>query len=234
MNTHFDQLWIHCFYYLCPREVSNVSAVSRTLRFFANNAVLWDSFIEPLWKSKIYISDTAQQLRRINPRIAYYFGLTDATRSFITVEELKDFLWRFRFKEAAGDDWTSLCPWNQGYPAIRLKFETDPQEIKYEVDSSPAFSAMNEGISIRWQLKWRSTSLKFQKPVHRFLNAVRNYITMATRPTLEDGQNISGRAAGELLSAYADRVRLGLNSLDGSVGDTILLNVSSNLIISSV
>lgn len=45
------------------------------------------------------------------PRDALRLSLMDATRTFLTENELVSFTWWFRFREAAGDTWAVLDPW---------------------------------------------------------------------------------------------------------------------------
>jgi hypothetical protein len=224
------------------------SVVSMRWAYFANDPVLWNHFVELLWSTKVYVPVMAKKLRILNPKIAYYFSLTDSKRNFIMVEELNDFVWRFRFKEAAGEDWTSLCPWNQGGAALRLKFLGDPKEVRYEPSPliPPEFHAMNEGIIIRWELKWKSASSKYKKHVRNYLAAMRKYTDFASRLRVRFGlpqwkqpsqcptsacstTSALDESAESYLSSYIGLIEAGRDCSDGHFGDTILLQVSKLL-----
>ena len=80
----------------------------------------WDRQCQALWRDKIHVCPDAR--RETNRQRAYQLSVTDAkTRNHLHREELvynpethTGAVWSFRFKEAAGVDWTRVDPWYSG------------------------------------------------------------------------------------------------------------------------
>jgi hypothetical protein len=75
---------------------------------------------------------------------AYRMSLVDATnRQHVHLSELlynpdtlQGTVWSFRFKQSAGDDWTSVDPWYQNLPAKQFVFLDDGLVQQYHASSS--------------------------------------------------------------------------------------------------
>lgn len=90
----------------------------------------WTNLCEQLWSDKIFVTPTVQGLDAMT---AYRLSVHDATRRHSVHEDEFCFIpetetgpiWDFRFKEAAGPDWTSWDPWWSNREARRMVFLQD-------------------------------------------------------------------------------------------------------------
>ena len=111
----------------------------------SKNSAGWDDLCRNLWKDKIHVSRQAQEKLTCKPPAidtrtneyddesamsAYKISVLDSRhRDNITREELifdpdtgTGTIWSFRFKEAAGTDWTSFDPWYNQQPCRKMVF----------------------------------------------------------------------------------------------------------------
>jgi len=110
--------------FLLPAQTLNALAgVNRLWRGVASKSLAWESHVEATWRDKVYVAKELRELRQSDPRQAYFASLAAAERCFIRKEELVGFEWSFRFKEAAGVDWSEIDPWHQGRRAAQVRFE---------------------------------------------------------------------------------------------------------------
>ena len=124
-------------------------------RTASKNSAGWDYLCRNLWKNKIHVSGQAQQelLRSSTSSSsartrtsddecamsAYRISLQDGrNRDHVTREELvfdpdtgNGTIWSFRFKEAAGSDWTSIDPWYNYQPCRKMVFLDDGKVKMY-------------------------------------------------------------------------------------------------------
>jgi hypothetical protein len=241
-----DHFWIQCFSYLRPQDLLRIGTVSRLWRHLSNSSVVWDPLVEELWADKVYVSSLSLQLRETIPKLAYYFSITDSTRTFLTVDELCNSSWCFRFKEAAGEDWTLLCPWNQGGRAMRVKYFKENQRLRYEPSPlmPPEFEVMQEDLHIHWQLLWRSGNGRQTKKIFKkYLDSVNNFAKMASAfhdvdsfcgSSLSQGSTSTSSSSSSgssplpenILADYISSIERSRSTEDGSVGDSVLLRVS--------
>jgi hypothetical protein len=63
---------------------------------------VWDRLCRRLWSTKVYVPQRFVNQLGGNSKEAYRQSLADGRRQTITKEELVQFVWNFRFKEAAG------------------------------------------------------------------------------------------------------------------------------------
>lgn len=99
------------------------------------NEAGWEGLCEQLWASKIHAPNFVIEKNKkgINFKQAYVESIKDAKlRQYLTMEELcydpdaeTGTIWSFRFKEAAGADWTSFDPWYNHLPCRKLVFLKD-------------------------------------------------------------------------------------------------------------
>lgn len=108
---------------------------------FSSDKVGWSARCHELWARKIHIDSKAVALLKSTCYVshhalamhAYRLSCQDAHfRQHIRLEELcfdvqnqKGTIWNFRFKEAAGPDWTLTDPWYAGQEARQLVFLRD-------------------------------------------------------------------------------------------------------------
>lgn len=158
-------LSITIFSYLDSKELLHISAVSTYWREFSSTQNLWRPLVEELWKDKVYIHPRIRQLANINAKLAFYISIADSKRYFMTHEEVISFTFSFRFKEAAGAEWTDLCPWNDGEEASKVSFNADGTAHRIpsdRLDSTRhmALEAMYSGFRMNWVLRRRQRSLR--------------------------------------------------------------------------
>ena len=108
-----------------------------------DNEAGWDTLCRSKWNNKCHISTqaikeyttsccitTTSNRRSNNKYVSYKLALQDAQeRDDITLEELcynvelnEGTIWSFRFKEAAGTEWTSADPWHKGQLCRKFVF----------------------------------------------------------------------------------------------------------------
>ena len=81
-------------------------------------------------------------------------AVADEQRTALTLGELTEFQWRFRFKRAAGTSWMAIDPYYSGKPAMTVDFHLDGATTR---KSSETSNLMND-IKIYW--RWgNSTTL---------------------------------------------------------------------------
>lgn len=121
----------------------------------------WRAACDRDWAGKVYIPE---KIRNLSPRKkAYAAALLDSKRTTISFDELCDLKWSHRFKEAAGEFWTSRDAWWSGGPACTFSFNRDstcstnfaeevPMSWSFErMDRSKSQSAcQSEGTCIRY------------------------------------------------------------------------------------
>ncbi len=140
---------------LCKMRVLN----QKLKRLASKNSAGWDHLCQNLWKTKIHVSKLARQelqsssssssINRNERRdegamSAYRISILDAeNRDHLTPEELifdpetgTGTIWSFRFKEAAGIDWTSADPWYNHQPCRKMVFLEDGSVKMYIPTSS--------------------------------------------------------------------------------------------------
>ena len=130
--------------FLDAPELLRIRLVNQYLASLAaRNDAGWKTLCDRLWSDKAHVCSEAWALRneqhgndnnQRNCMEAYRVSLHDATaRHYLRLHE--EFLydpvtqqgtvWSFRFKQAAGTDWTLSDPWYQGRPARQMVFLAD-------------------------------------------------------------------------------------------------------------
>lgn len=143
--------------FLDARSLCTMRVVNHKLhRLASKNASGWDQLCLRLWETKVHVSREAQQELKRSPRgsgeindyenamSAYKLSVLDgANRDHVTREELvfhpltgKGTIWSFRFKEAAGSDWTAFDPWYNHNPCRKMVFLEDGN-VKVYVPRAP-------------------------------------------------------------------------------------------------
>lgn len=87
------------------------------------------------------------------PLAALKHSIQDSTREEITKDELCSFAWRFRFRIAAGSEWTSADPfWTNNAP-MTFRFCRDGRVLEMQNNRSavPRFPHFDEPVEMRWR-----------------------------------------------------------------------------------
>jgi len=143
-------------YYVCSYlDVLSLISFSECSRFLnkltSKSEASWSEKCELLWKDKVHVCKEAlnkmrefnalnkeKKAHHIGSKDAYKLSILDAKyRQEITAEEICNFTWSFRFKEAAGQDWTSWDPWWNNEEARQMAFLPDGRvlQVHYESDN---------------------------------------------------------------------------------------------------
>ena len=136
-----DDILCSVMSFLDANELCKMRMVNNKIKRLASkNSAGWDHLCEHLWKSKIHVAREAQEELKSSSSSgergderamsAYRISLLDGNnRDHITREELifdpstgTGTIWSFRFKEAAGIDWTTSDPWYNHQPSRKMVF----------------------------------------------------------------------------------------------------------------
>lgn len=86
---------------LQPEALRACAQVCKSWRAFADDNDAWDRHCTSLWADKKYIPAAIKQDK--GRKTAYHNSLVDAKRTAMTIDELCDPTWLFKFKSTAGD-----------------------------------------------------------------------------------------------------------------------------------
>ena len=82
---------------------------------------LWKCILDHVWSSKVYVPVECRELRsRGQHKSALLLSLADCRRVKMTLEELTESPFFFRFKSSAGSFWTENDPYWNGKEAIQV------------------------------------------------------------------------------------------------------------------
>ena len=131
-------LMCNCLQFLDVTTLLRMRTINTSFRDIASqNEAGWTDLCKRLWKTKIHILKAAKERNLEDDdssmMTAYRLALVDGrTRQHVTREEFiynpetnKGTIWSFRFKEAAGPDWTSWDPWFNGNKCRKMVFLQD-------------------------------------------------------------------------------------------------------------
>lgn len=169
-----SDLSINTFSYLSSVDLLNISLVSKNFYKQSASNFCWQPLLSKLWCDKVFIQPRIRQLATEYAKLAYFISIADSKRSFMTQEEVSYFTFSFRFKEAAGTEWTNICPWNNGHEASKVSFNVDGSAIRIpsnRPDSSihMAIESMYSGFRMNWVLRRRhQRSLRKSTPFQYF------------------------------------------------------------------
>jgi F-box-like len=138
--------------YLDINSLLDMRRINRSFHTLAStDSAGWRNHFQQLRENKIHIPPAAL-VSRIDSMDAYRMSVEDArTRNHIESHELMfdpctrtGTVWSFRFKEAAGTDWTSWDPWYHGQPCRKMVFLQDGKVKEYKPENAslddPPFS----------------------------------------------------------------------------------------------
>jgi len=137
-----DDVICAIFSYLDVHSLLDMRCLNHSFRTIASkNSAGWSNLCKRLWETKVHVSPAA--ISTTDSMTAYRMSIQDArNRNHVEPHEFlfdsetrTGTIWSFRFKEAAGTDWTSWDPWYQGQPCRKMVFlqngivkEYHPQE----------------------------------------------------------------------------------------------------------
>lgn len=94
--------------FLDGADIARCGAANRFLYNAASNEGVWQAVRDRLWDDKVFIPESARALRA---KDGYVASLRDSTRTWLDLDELTSLSWWFRFKQQAGEAWTTQDPW---------------------------------------------------------------------------------------------------------------------------
>jgi hypothetical protein len=125
--------------FLDARSLAHAACVSRALCAAAAAPPLWHAACAADWAGKAYVPAAAHALRASgDPAGAFRLARADARRDALTHDELLSLPWRFRFKAAAGGEWTARDPFWRGAPPTRVAFRADGTVLRTAGDNANA------------------------------------------------------------------------------------------------
>ena len=169
------------FYYLSAEDLISSSEVCRVFYLPAVFDYVWAPLCQRLWQDKVCISARAQSLKMLkNCKRAFYCSIRDSKREYITVEELSDASWSFRFKESAGEEWVGNCPWQKGNAASLVLFRSRNGNgvggglIRF-LSSSTGMDPPPNHLDLVWQLGFEPSTNKHHSVSVRKKLAITNW-----------------------------------------------------------
>jgi len=125
--------------FLDVHSLLEMQCLNQSFRTIASkNSAGWSNLCDVLWKTKVHVSSAARLI--VDSKMAAYrASLQDAKeRHHIEQDEFlfdpithTGTIWNFRFKEAAGTDWTAWDPWYLGLPCRQMVFLQDGTVKEY-------------------------------------------------------------------------------------------------------
>lgn len=199
--------------FLDAPSLVRMRAVNRYYRRLASeDPAGWAFLCEYLWRDKIHVGVQARE--EPNRLEAYRLSIEDAIqRQHLTLEELcynpstdTGTIWSFRFKEAAGSDWTSADPWFNGRPPRKLVFLADgtvKQYVEQGADGaaleSPTFG---RSPSVQQHLDWHEPGHLADLPMPMTWRFLVRPMDFPTRPL---GSYVRFSVGGRDVPTYAVR-----------------------------
>ena len=100
--------------FLETNDINKLGLTCQDYFILSNSNAIWKPIYDDLLNDKLieFIASFTSKLLKynINYKYKYYITLWDSKREFITLDELIEKLFSFRFKEAAGEDWVARDP----------------------------------------------------------------------------------------------------------------------------
>jgi hypothetical protein len=129
------------------------SSACKALAAASAHPSVWGSQCNKLWSGKVYVPERCKQLLASGQSaLAYRTSLADSRRTRITADELTSQTLRWRFKAAAGEDWTAFDPYWQGEEPLSLRFQPDGRVVRqprsHGVGSPPV---LDDSVELTWR-----------------------------------------------------------------------------------
>lgn len=160
--------------YLSVRTLLDMRLLNHSFRSLASQeSAGWGNLCDKLWSRKIHVSPAARNCP--DKMAAYRMSVLDAReRQFVTEEELifnpetnEGTIWSFRFKESAGEDWTSWDPWFNGQLCRKMVFLADGSVKQAETLENPTFGrgfALSRLVDPPVTMSWRFLTRPLDMP----------------------------------------------------------------------
>lgn len=134
---------------LRPQQLGRCAAVSRDWQRAAMSDLVWRPLLDALCSAVYVPTSLRQRLATLAPACELYLAVVkDCARVEISLAELTELDWRFRFKESAGPGWVSRDPYWNDQPAIRVSFSEDGQVSMTGGEGNEFFNEVD--ITWRW------------------------------------------------------------------------------------
>eukprot|EP00931_Biecheleriopsis_adriatica_P103331 TRINITY_DN78183_c0_g1_i1.p1 TRINITY_DN78183_c0_g1~~TRINITY_DN78183_c0_g1_i1.p1 ORF type:complete len:289 (+),score=40.00 TRINITY_DN78183_c0_g1_i1:30-869(+) len=136
-------MWCNLAFERCaPQDLCNCAAVCKSWQQAAADADVWRMLCNQHFE-RHYVPDSikARLSSDSHPVVVLREALKDLKRTALFAEELHAFTWNFRFKEMAGDAWTSRDPWWHGQAPVKVWFRLG--------------GAVERSDSLAVQIQWR-------------------------------------------------------------------------------
>lgn len=172
-------------------EFESTLRMSETCIFFnilSNSQIIWKLYCQKLWESVLkdhnyhsYIFDIIcnnKETKEIDKnegndieyKSLFFRSILSSKLNLITYEDTINFTWDFRFKEYAGEDWTSQCSWHKYEPANIVRFDKSGDMIRFNTsralekvlssnnnnNNTKELIINNDGVEFKWQLNFKN------------------------------------------------------------------------------
>jgi hypothetical protein len=159
------------FGFLFAPDLIQLCYVNKLWRRIAEDPQIWRDLIDVMWYGKVYIPRFAMMVKDDSPKAAFYLSVIDSQRNFMTKEEMSLFLWNFRFKSTAGEEWVNACQWNRGDKASNVRFQPNGVLQRYAQDCT--MQEVYGHLSLQWSLKPLSRGfLRTFNPLLKYVNII--------------------------------------------------------------
>jgi len=162
------EIFSYILSHLTPAELGKCALMSSTWHEAANSSYVWQLMCDQLWQDKVYVPEEFRTAKSSgNPKRAYIQSLNDSKRRYIKEDELCQFVWNFRFKEAAGDHWLHNDPWWKESRPARVRFFPDGRATSLDDWPIPQDDGTGHVVERRW--KFIKSAAGKQGPLGSFL-----------------------------------------------------------------
>jgi len=126
-----DEIYITINKFLCIKDVIALGTINRHSFILSNSNAIWERLYEKLMKDKLIDFHSSFLYKVSSPTISirykyrYFIAQWDIKREFLTIDDLIEHAFSFRFKQAAGEQWMLSDPWWQGKSPMSVKFNID-------------------------------------------------------------------------------------------------------------
>jgi hypothetical protein len=159
------------FGYLWAPDLIQMCYVNKQWQRIAEDPQIWRDLIDKVWAGKVYIPRFALMVKDESPKAAFYLSVIDSQRNFMTKEEMSLFLWNFRFKSTAGEEWVNACQWNRGDKASNVRFQPNGVLQRYAQDDT--MQEVYDHLSLQWSLRPLTRQfLRKHNPLLKYVNII--------------------------------------------------------------
>ena len=155
---------------LAASDIIALRSMSQRILRLADSNSVWVPILRTLWQDKVYVPLWLREWRAdptLDARRAYYHSLRDARRAQYTGrDELCSLVFEFRFKEEAGEYWTSKDPSHRAEPPMLRQFCDDatiaPRGAAERLANDPLIT---DPEILDWlpEIRWRFTKSQHRK-----------------------------------------------------------------------